>query len=127
VAKEHGLPNDFIAIGKLEPAVRDKFYADFEKRWAEVKKTLPRVDVSTVVDHIDHVVKVTGDCDHVGLGSDFDGTSDTPAGLENIGLYPNITKELVKRGYKPADIRKILGGNFYRIWGAVSKGVSTGV
>ena len=85
----------------------------------EVKKTLPRVDVTTVADHIDHVVKITGDCDHVGLGSDFDGTSDTPAGLENIGLYPSITKELVKRGYKSADIRKILGGNFFRVWGGV--------
>ncbi|HSQ78999.1 MAG TPA: dipeptidase, partial [Candidatus Bathyarchaeia archaeon] len=122
VAADYGLPEGYEAVSKLDPAKRDKFYADFEKRWAEVKKTLPRVDVTTVVDHIDHVVKVTGDCDHVGLGSDFDGTGDTPAGLENIGLYPNITKELVKRGYKPADIRKILGGNFYRIWTGV-KGV----
>jgi membrane dipeptidase len=62
---------------------------------------------------------VTGDADHVGLGSDFDGTSDTPAGLENIGLLPNVTKELVRRGYKPEDIRKILGGNFLRVFQAV--------
>jgi membrane dipeptidase len=82
---------------------------------SELDKKLPVVDVKTVVDHIDHVVKVTGDADHVGLGSDFDGTSDTPVGLENIGLLPNITKELVARGYKPADIRKILGGNFLRV------------
>ena len=116
-AAEHNLPADRIAIWLAEPAVRDKFYADFEKRWAELRKTLPTVDVKTVVDHIDHVVKVTGDADHVGLGSDFDGISITPAGLDNIGLLPNITKELVARGYKPEDIRKILGANFLRLFG----------
>ena len=119
VAAERGLSRDWGALGKLEPAERQAFLAEVAKRWAEVKKTLPRVDVNTVVDHIDHVVKVTGDCDHVGLGSDYDGTSDTPAGLENIGLLPNITKELVRRGYKPEDIRKILGGNFLRILSGV--------
>ena len=116
VAAEHGLPADDQAIGKADPAKRDAFNADFDKRWAALKKTLPPVDVKTVVDHIDHVVKVTGDADHVGLGSDYDGTSDTPVGLENIGLLPNITKELVRRGYKPDAIRKILGGNFMRIF-----------
>jgi membrane dipeptidase len=120
-AAEHGLPADRIAIWQAEPAVRDKFYADFRARWAAFKKTLPPVDVKTVVDHIDHVVKVTGDADHVGLGSDFDGLSETATGLENAGLLPNITKELVRRGYKRDDIRKILGGNFLRILGAVER------
>ncbi len=121
VAADHGLPADWTAIIKLGPAVRDPFEADFAKRWAELQKTLPPVDVKTVVDHIDHVVKVTGDCDHVGLGSDFDGISVAPVGLENADLMPNITKELVRRGYKPADIRKILGGNFLRVFGAVEQ------
>jgi membrane dipeptidase len=121
VAAEHGLSADYQAIGGAEPARRDAFTADYGKQWTALKKTLPAVDVATVVDHIDHVVKVTGDCDHVGLGSDYDGTSDTPAGLENIGLLPNITKELVRRGYKPDDIRKILGGNFLRVFGAVDQ------
>jgi membrane dipeptidase len=120
-AADHGLPADRAAIFQAGPAVRDKFYADFLARWAAVKKTLPPVDVKTVVDHIDHVVKITGDCDYVGLGSDFDGLSETAAGLENAGLLPNITKELVARGYKPEDIRKILGGNFLRVFGAVER------
>jgi membrane dipeptidase len=120
VAAEQGLPPDFGAVGLAEPAKRDAFYADYRKRWTEVAKTLPRVDVTTVVDHIDHVVKVTGGCDHVGLGSDYDGISLTPTGLENAGLLPNITKELVKRGYKPEDIRKILGGNFLRVLNRVA-------
>ena len=115
-AADHGLPADRAAIFTADPAVRDKFYADFGARWAGIKKTLPPVDVRTVVDHIDHVVKVTGDCDHVGLGSDFDGLSEVAAGLDNAGLLPEITKELVRRGYKPDDIRKILGGNFLRVF-----------
>ncbi len=120
-AADHGLPADRAAIFVADPAVRDKFYADFRARWAGVKKTLPPVDVKTVVDHIDHIVKVTGDADHVGLGSDFDGLSETAAGLENAGLMPNITKELVRRGYKPEDVRKILGGNFMRVFAAVER------
>jgi len=118
-AADHGLPADRAAIFTADPAVRDKFYADFRGRWAGIKKTLPPVDVGTVVDHIDHVVKVTGDCDHVGLGSDFDGLSEVAAGLDNAGLLPEITKELVRRSYKPDDIRKILGGNFLRIFRGV--------
>ncbi|MBP1661496.1 MAG: rane dipeptidase, partial [Candidatus Aminicenantes bacterium] len=120
VAAERGLTWDWEALEKIEPAKREAFLAEAGKRWAEVKKTLPPVDVKLLVDHIDHVVKVTGDCDHVGLGSDYDGTSDTPAGLENIGLLPNVTKELVRRGYKPEDIRKILGANFLRVFQAVA-------
>ena len=120
MAKERGLPT-FPEIMHADRAVRDKFYADFNKRWAEFKKTLPAVNVATLVDHIDHVVKVTGDADHVGLGSDFDGISDPPEGLGNAGLLPNITKELVRRGYKPDAIRKILGGNFMRVWGRTTE------
>ncbi len=79
------------------------------------------VDVKTVVDHIDHVVKVIGNADNVGLGSDFDGIGSTPKGLENIGKIPAITQELRARGYKEADIRKILGGNFMRVFSAVTQ------
>jgi membrane dipeptidase len=120
-AADHGLPADRVAIIQAEPALRDKFYDDFRARWAKLNNSVPAIDVKTVVDHIDHIVKVTGKADHVGLGSDFDGIDDTPAGLENAGLLPNITKELVARGYKPEDIRKILGGNFLRVFGAIER------
>jgi len=52
----------------------------------------------------------------VGFGSDFDGIGATPVGLENCGLLPNITREMVRRGIKEEDIRKILGGNFVRVF-----------
>jgi membrane dipeptidase len=70
--------------------------------------------ISHVADHIDHVVHVAG-IDHVGLGSDFDGTPFLPAGLQHVGEFPNLTEELVRRGYSAEDIRKILGENLLRV------------
>ena len=67
-----------------------------------------------VVDHIDHIVNLVGP-DHVGLGSDFDGIPYTPKGLEDASRMPDITMELVKRGYGKEDIVKILGGNHLRL------------
>ena len=67
-----------------------------------------------VVDHIDHIVNLVGP-DHVGLGSDFDGIPYTPKGLEDASKMPDITRELVKRGYGKDDIVKILGGNHLRL------------
>jgi membrane dipeptidase len=71
--------------------------------------------VSTVVDHIDHIVDVTGNTDCIGIGSDFEGTTIVPIGLEDVGKLPSLTKELVSRGYQDEEIEKILGGNFLRI------------
>jgi len=74
-----------------------------------------KVDVGTVVDHIDYIVKLVGP-DYVGFGSDFDGVPWLPDGLKDCSMVPNITKELVRRGYSDKDIKKILGGNFMRIF-----------
>ena len=72
-----------------------------------------------LVDHIDHMVRVAG-IDHVGLGSDFDGFGGTPpAGLEDASCAPNITAQLLERGYRTADVQKILGGNWLRVIGQV--------
>jgi membrane dipeptidase len=76
------------------------------------------ITVGTVVDHIDHIVKLVGP-DHVGLGSDFDGVFAFPKGLNDCSKMPNITRELVARGYSERDIKKILGGNFMRVFGQV--------
>ncbi len=100
---------------------RKKFDAEYKIKSEELRKSLPRVDVKTVVDHIDHVVKITGKTDFVGLGSDFDGIDSTPVGLENVGNMANLTAELVKRGYKDADIKKILGDNFLRVFRRVTR------
>jgi membrane dipeptidase len=75
---------------------------------------LPRGSIHALVDHIDHIVKVAG-VDHVGIGSDFDGISQVPVQLEDVGKYPYITQELQSRGYKPDDIKRIMGGNLLRV------------
>ena len=77
-----------------------------------------RPSVKTVVAHIDHMVKLVGP-DYVGIGSDFDGMSMPPLGLEDCSKMPNITEELVRRNYSQADIKKILGGNFMRVFKSV--------
>jgi membrane dipeptidase len=119
VARTYGLPAEYAEFMKAEAGIRDKCLAEYKTRLAELKKNLPVVDIKTVVDHIDHVVKITGSADHIGLGSDFDGISETPAGLENAGKLGALTRELLARGYKESDVRKILGGNFIRVFAAV--------
>ncbi len=73
----------------------------------------PRALVSDAADHIDHIRKLAG-IDHVGLGGDFDGITSVPQGLEDVSKYPSLTAELLRRGYKDDDVRKILGRNVLR-------------
>lgn len=72
-------------------------------------------DVGLVADHIEHIIRVAG-IDHVGLGSDFDGISVVPRGLEDVSKFPEITAVLLQRGYTEADVGKILGGNLLRVF-----------
>jgi len=83
-------------------------------RREECAKRLPPVMVSRLVDHIDHVVKLVG-IDHVGIGSDFDGVQATLSDLADVSQLPNLTRELLRRGYSESDIDKILGGNMLRV------------
>jgi membrane dipeptidase len=75
---------------------------------------VPRGTIGTLADHIDHVVKVAG-IDHVGLGSDYDGVTSLPEGMDDVSRYPYLTAELLRRGYSDADVAKILGGNILRV------------
>jgi membrane dipeptidase len=78
-------------------------------------------DITDVVIHIDHVVKLVG-VDYVGFGSDFDGVGDSlPTGLKDVSMYPNLIYELLKRGYSTRDIEKICGGNLLRVWSQVEQ------
>lgn len=99
----------------------DEVHAQAVREWHATHKNYPQIlaTVSDLVDHIDHIVKVAG-IDHVGIGSDFDGGG----GLEDcfdVGEMPNITKELIKRGYNEKDIIKIWGGNFMRVFKEVEQ------
>jgi len=74
----------------------------------------PPVTVSTVADHIEHVVKVAG-YDHVGIGGDMDGIDSTPADLTGVQDYPNLFAELIRRGWSDANLAKLAGGNVLRV------------
>ena len=120
-------------VGETEPttvkaeqdAINEKYKDDFERRAEESDKLeaanpLPPLPISKLIDHIDHIVKVAG-IDHVGIGADFDGANDMPEGARDVSMLPNITYELLKRGYSEKDIRKILGENLLRVFGEVEK------
>lgn len=86
-------------------------YAHIEKKWAA---QFPRPPLKSLIDHIDHVAQVAG-IDHVGLGSDFDGVTSLPQGIDSVADLPKITDALVQRGYTSEQIYKILGDNVLRV------------
>ncbi len=122
-----------------QTAERDSVNAALKKKWGsyddrtEEQKKLARIDfaqldkdhpeilatVSDAVDHIDHMVKIAG-IDHVGIGTDFDGGGGL-ADCRDVSELPNITAELVKRGYSAEEIANIWGGNFMRVLKAVEE------
>jgi membrane dipeptidase len=85
--------------------------------YRKLSEGIPRPPLSVLVDHIEHVAKVAG-VDHVGLGSDFDGVSAMPVGLEGMEGLPKITLELLRRGWSDQDVKKVLGENFLRVMAA---------
>ncbi len=95
----------FYDAAKLNDIWRQRFSAELEP----LRPTLAKL-----VDHIDYIVKLVGD-DYVGIGSDYDGVSSLPVGLDDVTTYPKITEELMRRGYSKKSIKKILGGNVMRV------------
>jgi membrane dipeptidase len=83
------------------------------KEW-QLKHPYPAGEASVVIDHIDHVRKVAG-IDHVGLGSDYDGITKTPRGIEDVSTYPVLTELMLRRGYTEEDIHKVLYKNALRV------------
>lgn len=76
--------------------------------------------MAAMLDHLDHVIRVMGE-EHVGIGMDFDGVRDARVvGMEDVSRLPNLTEGLVGRGYKAETVKKILGGNFLRVFRLVS-------
>jgi membrane dipeptidase len=75
----------------------------------------PKATLADVADHVEHVRKVAG-IDHVGIGSDFDGTDNQlPVGLEDVSTFPALLAELSRRGWSEADLRKFAGENVLRV------------
>jgi membrane dipeptidase len=80
----------------------------------------PRATLQQIADHIDHIRNVAG-IDHIGIGSDFDGISAVPEGLEDVSKFPALTRELLNRGYLPDDVAKVLGLNVLRAMRAAER------
>lgn len=109
----------FAALGKKygprreikDEAIQEKM----RQEYTEIRERYPveRATLKDLVDHIDYVVKLVG-VDHVGIGTDFDGGGGVE-GCDDVSEIPNITEELMRRGYSEEDIRKIWGGNIMRV------------
>jgi membrane dipeptidase len=74
---------------------------------------LPKVTVAQVADHIDYIRKRIG-VEHVGIGGDFDGNDEWPEGLSDVSMYPNLFAELIRRGWKDAELEQLAGRNVLR-------------
>ena len=91
------------------------------EEWRSLSENYPNAlpTVADCVDHIDYVKNLVG-IEYVGIGSDFDGGGGVD-GCADVSEFPNITAEMLKRGYTKDEIRKVWGGNFFRVFEAVEK------
>lgn len=89
------------------------------KQW-EADNPRPQSTLAMVADHVEHAARVAGH-DHVGLGGDFDGVPDLPAGLEDVSTYPALLAELARRGWSDENLKKLAGRNFLRVLRANEK------
>jgi len=95
----------------VSPAV--KAWSDSSRSW-QATHPAPRATIADVANHIDHIRKVAG-VDQVGIGSDFDGITETVQGLENVSTFPALFLELARRGWTEGDLRKLAGENVLRV------------
>jgi membrane dipeptidase len=111
-AASKALAAEYAAKGETVPyQVSNQLDRDFAAR-------VPRPPFESLIDHFDHITRVAG-IDHVGIGTDFDGISALPEGIESAADLPKITAALAARGYSADDLGKILGGNLMRVFGAI--------
>ena len=101
--------------GELSQVEIEKFR---EKSW-QIEQQYPknRPTLAEAIDHLDHMVKVMG-IEHVGIGSDFDGGGGL-VGFDDVSQMPNITQELLARGYTKEEVRQLWGGNLMRVFSEV--------
>ena len=108
--------NLIVEVASSGGVICVNFYPPFVQKYRAGDP--PRPSYTKVVDHMEHIIKIAG-IDSVGIGSDFDGIDKVVEGLEDSTKMPNITRELLKRGYLEEEIAKIVGGNFLRVFGQV--------
>jgi membrane dipeptidase len=125
--------SSFVSAAPREwqDTLKAKYEAENTKRGEEKAKRIeklykdnnpyPFASLDTVLDHIDHVKNLVG-IDYIGIGSDYDGVGDSlPRDLKDVSYYPQLVQGLINRGYSDKDIKKILSGNFMRVWKKVEQ------
>jgi membrane dipeptidase len=103
----------------LQPTLTKEERDELLEQWEEDNPG-PKATIADIADHIDHIRDVAG-IDHIGIGSDFDGISSTPDGLEDVSTFPYLFAELLRRGYSDEDVKKIAGLNVLRVMREVEK------
>lgn len=117
------MTDDMIkALAKKAGVIQININCGFiSQKSADAPKDAPvRATLSDVVAHIDHVKQIAG-IDTIGIGTDFDGITCTPEGLDDVSKFPNLTRALLEKGYSPSDIKKIYGGNTLRVMREVER------
>jgi membrane dipeptidase len=106
------------SLAKLyDPNSDNYWYKESEMLLPHLQRVVP--DLGDVVDHIEYIIDLIG-VDHVGIGADWDGVGILPRGIDKISKLPDLTRELLERGYSERDVKKILGGNFKRVFKEVT-------
>ena len=95
----------------LHPEDPDRVKSELEA-WTK-EHPAPKATLAQAADHIEHVRRIAG-VDHVGIGSDFDGITATPTGLEGVDAYPVLLAELLRRGWTDEEVKKLAGLNVLR-------------
>src|ERR1035437_6580046 len=116
IAAHQALAAEYAAKGESIPYhVSNQLDREFAARVA-------RPPFESLIDHFDHIIRVAG-IDHVGIGTDFDGISALPEGIDSAADLPKITAALLARGHSVQDLHKVLGGNLMRVFAEVQRGI----
>lgn len=113
IRKLHGLPGEFPGSSYTD-GIENLSKQQQDSLASSLQAIYPRATLQDYVDHIDYLVKRLG-VDHVGIGSDFNHGAGVP-GFDDESEAPNVTRELLRRGYTEDQIAKIWGGNFLRVF-----------
>ncbi|MFC1639981.1 dipeptidase, partial [Gemmatimonadota bacterium] len=113
-AAEEALQEEMgVSSREARRAMEGEQREEYDRRMAELDERWPPANLETYVDHIDYIVQLIG-IDHVGIGTDFDGGGGIE-GFNDASEAPNVTAELIRRGYSDEDIAKIWGGNLLKV------------
>ncbi len=115
----NGLANALMPGDPIIAIWPEQRFGEYASALYAILEEEPRASVKELVDAIDYTVRKVG-IDHVGIASDFNDGGGVE-GWMNVGESRNVTAELIQRGYSDADITKLWGGNFLRVWGKVQR------